>query len=104
MIERQVDQMTRLVEDLLDAPRIRSGHLHLRCERVDLCAVLAHATQTVEFTMQQRNHKMTTSFPTAPIWLQARNLIERHGGFVTVTRPGLGHGSEFTVRLPLPME
>jgi signal transduction histidine kinase len=33
-----------------------------------------------------------------------RNLIERHGGFVTVTSAGLGHGSEFTVRLPIPME
>jgi signal transduction histidine kinase len=185
MIERQVDQMTRLVEDLLDASRVRSGQLHLRCERIDLLTVLAHATQTIEFTMQQQNHKMTTSFPAAPIWLQAdaarleqvfvnllsnaakytdaggnvelcvaremsqavvrirdsgigispevlphvfdlfvqadpssrrgnaglgiglalvRNLIERHGGFVTATSAGLGRGSEFTVRLPIPME
>jgi signal transduction histidine kinase len=185
MIERQVDQMTRLVEDLLDASRVRSGQLHLQCERVDLCAVLAHAAQAVEFTMQQQNHKMITSFPVAPIWLQAdaarleqvfvnllsnaakytdaggsiglrvvremsqavvrirdsgigispevlphvfdlfvqadpssrrgnaglgiglalvRNLIERHGGFVTVASAGLGHGSEFTVRLPIPVE
>jgi len=62
--------------------------------------VLAHATQTIEFTMQQQNHKMTTSFPTAPM----RNLIERHGGFVTVASAGLGHGSEFTVRLPMVVE
>jgi signal transduction histidine kinase len=33
--------------------------------------VLAHAAQTLEFTMQQQNHKMTTSLPEAPIWLQA---------------------------------
>jgi signal transduction histidine kinase len=185
VIERQVEQMTRLVEDLLDVSRVRSGQLHLRCERVDLRVVLAHATQTVEFTMQQQNHKMTTSFPEAPIWLQGdaarleqvfvnllsnaakytdsggnvklrldremsqavvrirdsgigispevlphvfdlfvradspsrrgtaglgiglalvRNLIERHGGFVTVASGGLGHGSEFTVRLPIPCE
>ena len=71
LIERQVGQMTRLVEDLLDVSRVRSGHLRLQCERIDLCAVVAHAAQTVEFTMQQRHHRMTTSFPDAPVWLQA---------------------------------
>jgi signal transduction histidine kinase len=63
--------MTRLVEDLLDVSRVRSGQLRLQCERVDLRTVAAHAAQTVEFTMQQRNHWMTTSFPDAPVWLQA---------------------------------
>jgi signal transduction histidine kinase len=33
-----------------------------------------------------------------------RNLIERHGGLVTVASAGLGHGSEFTVRLPTTVE
>jgi signal transduction histidine kinase len=71
LIERQVGQMTRLVEDLLDVSRAVSGHLRLQCERIDLCAVAAHAAQTVEFVMQQRNHRMTTAFPEAPLWLQA---------------------------------
>jgi signal transduction histidine kinase len=71
LIERQVAQMTRLVEDLLDLSRVRSGHLRLQCERVDLCAVVAHATQAVEFIMQQHHHRMTTSFPEAPVWLEA---------------------------------
>jgi signal transduction histidine kinase len=71
LIERQVGQMMRLVEDLLDVSRVRSGQLRLQCERVDLCAVVAHAAQTVELTMQQRNHRMTTSFPGVPVWLQA---------------------------------
>jgi signal transduction histidine kinase len=185
MIERQVEQMTRLVEDLLDVSRIRSGQLHLRCERMDLRAVAARAVQTIEFTMQQQNQKMTTSCPEVPIWLWAdaarleqvfvnlltnaakytdaggsvtlsvdrdkgeaivrisdsgigiapevlphvfdlfvqadpssrrgsaglgiglalvRNLVERHGGLVTVASAGLGHGSEFTVRLPIAEE
>jgi signal transduction histidine kinase len=71
LIERQVGQMTRLVEDLLDVSRVRSGQLRLQCERIDLCVVAAHAAQTVEFTMQQHNHRMTASFPDAPVWLQA---------------------------------
>jgi signal transduction histidine kinase len=71
LIERQVGQMTRLVEDLLDASRVRSGQLCLQCERIDLRVLAAHAAQTVEFTMQQRHHRMTTSLPDAPVWMQA---------------------------------
>ena len=40
MMERQVDQMVRLVDDLLDVTRITSGKLELRKERVDLRAVV----------------------------------------------------------------
>ena len=71
VIERQVAQMTRLVEDLLDVSRVRRGQLALRRERVDLCAVVAHAAQTVAFTMRERKHRMSTSFPDAPVWIQA---------------------------------
>ena len=185
LIERQVGQMTRLVEDLLDVSRVRTGQLRLKCERIDLRVLATHAAQTVEFTMQQSHHRMTTSFPDAPVWLQAdparleqvlvnlllnaakytdeggdiglfvereeveaivrvcdsgigmapdvlphvfdlfvqadpssrradaglgiglalvRHLVERYGGRVTVLSAGLGHGSEFTVRLPRPVE
>lgn len=71
LIERQVAHMTRLVEDLLDVSRARSGQLRLQCQRIDLRVLAAHAVETVEFTMQQRHHRMTTSFPDAPVWLQA---------------------------------
>ena len=71
LIERQVGRMTQLVEDLLDVSRVRNGQLRLQRERIDLRAVAAHAAHTVEFTMQQRNHRMTTSCPNAPVWVQA---------------------------------
>jgi signal transduction histidine kinase len=71
LIERQVGHMTRLVEDLLDMSRVRSGQLRLQCQQIDLRVLAAHAAQTVEFTMEQRHHRMTTSFPDTPVWLQA---------------------------------
>ena len=71
LIERQVGHMTRLVEDLLDVSRVRNGQLPLQCQRIDLRVLAAHAVETVEFTMQQRHHRMITSFPEAPVWLQA---------------------------------
>jgi signal transduction histidine kinase len=69
LIERQVGQMSRLVEDLLDFSRIPRGQLRLRRERLDLRTVVTHAVQTVELTMQQRNQRLTTSVPDSPVWL-----------------------------------
>jgi signal transduction histidine kinase len=71
LIERQVDQMTRLVEDLMDVSQIQNGQLRLQRERIDLCALATHSVEAVELTMQQRSHCMTTSFPRGPVWLQA---------------------------------
>ncbi len=70
LIERQIAQMRLLVEDLLDVSQAQSGRLRLRRELIDLGIVAAHAAQSVEFTMQQQQHRMTTSFPDAPLWLQ----------------------------------
>jgi signal transduction histidine kinase len=71
VIERQVGQMTRLVEDLLDTSRIQQGKLRLQLERVDLCAVVSQCLQTVELAMQERNHRVSTSFPDRPLWVDA---------------------------------
>ena len=71
LIERQVAQMTRLVDDLLDVSRLRHGQLTLQRKRVDLCVVVTHAAQTVAFTMQERNHRMSASLPNTPLLLQA---------------------------------
>jgi signal transduction histidine kinase len=71
VIERQVAQMTRLTEDLLDTSRIQRGQLRLQLERIDLRTVVNQSMQTVEHTMRERNHRLTTAIPDAPLWLQA---------------------------------
>jgi two-component system CheB/CheR fusion protein len=70
-IERQIGQMTRLVEDILDVSRIQNGKLTLWCERTDLCAVVAYSVQTVEFMLQQHDHRLITSIPDTPVWVRA---------------------------------
>ena len=40
MMERQVQQMVRLIDDLLDVSRISRGKIELRKERVELAAVI----------------------------------------------------------------
>jgi signal transduction histidine kinase len=71
LIERQLQRMTHLVEDLLDVSRITSGDLHLQRERVDLRDVVRHAIETLEWDLLERNHRLATELPDAPVWLQA---------------------------------
>jgi signal transduction histidine kinase len=71
LIERQIDHMSRLIEDLMDMSQMENGQLRLRCERVDVCVAVAQSVQAAELSMAQRNHRVTTSFPSAPIWIRA---------------------------------
>jgi signal transduction histidine kinase len=71
MIERQVRRMNQLLDDLLDVSRITNGRLRLQRERIDLRDVVSNAIETVESDIKQRNHRLTTALPDAPVWLQA---------------------------------
>jgi signal transduction histidine kinase len=74
IIERQLEQMTRLVDDLLDVSRIRTGKLRLECEPIELCHIVAASLESVGLLMQQRDHRVTTSFPESELWLQGDPL------------------------------
>ena len=45
MMERQVEHMTRLVEDLMDVTRISRGKIELRKEAVDLSRIVDRAVE-----------------------------------------------------------
>ncbi len=182
VIERQVQQMRRLVDDLLDVSLVRQGKIHLNREVVDLRKVVARAVETSRPLIEMKRHELEVSLPEratevdgdltrlaqvvsnllnngtkyteegghiglsleadsdqailrvsdtgigiAPAMLPTifdlftqvqgsedrsegglgiglnlvRDLVELHGGCVQATSAGLGHGSEFVVRLPL---
>jgi signal transduction histidine kinase/CheY-like chemotaxis protein len=70
-IERQVRQMARLIDDLVDVARITSNRLELRKERVDLAAVLRSAVETSGSLLKAGEHQFTVILPEAPIHLDA---------------------------------
>jgi len=181
-IERQVGQMVRLVDDLLDVSRISRGKIELRKERIELISAVNHAAEAVRPSCERMDHELTLVLPPNPIFLNAdptrlaqilgnlltnackftdkggrifltveregvqavirvrdtgigiaadqftrifdmftqldtslersvsglgigltlvENLVELHGGTVGAHSAGIGHGSEFTVRLPV---
>jgi PAS domain S-box-containing protein len=182
---RQLKQMVRLIDDLLDVSRISRGTFELRKERVDLQSIVHQAIESVRPLCDAAGQKLTIELPAGSIWVDAdpvrlhqilgnllnnacrysdrdtpirlhaeqtgsdivvsvkdigagippeklegifemfsqldrslernagglgiglylvKQLVEMHGGSVTAHSEGLGRGSEFVVRLPIPFQ
>ena len=63
VIQHQVRQMTRLVDDLLDVSRVKHGKIQLQREQVDLKDVVERALETSRSFIDSRNHHLNVSFP-----------------------------------------
>jgi signal transduction histidine kinase len=182
MVERQIEQLTRLVDDLLDVSRVGHGKINLEMKPVDLKTVVTLAIESSCPLIVARKHFLKVSLPRQAVEVQGdvgrlaqvvsnllnnsakysddgghielaleaiddqavlrlrdngigiapvilprifdlftqvngsasrskhglgiglalvRSMIELHGGYVQAMSAGLGHGSEFVVRLPL---
>jgi PAS domain S-box-containing protein len=71
VIDRQVQQMTRLVDDLLDVSRITRGKIELRKERIELVAVVKSAIEASRPLIEKQGHELTVLIPPEPIHLEA---------------------------------
>jgi PAS domain S-box-containing protein len=71
IIERQVGQLTRIVDELLEVSRITTGRIQLHQEPIVVGVVVENAMTTVRSLIDQRNHELIVSVPTPAIWLYA---------------------------------
>jgi len=182
IIDRQVGQLARLLDDLLDAARISSGKIELHKRPLLVAVQLSNALETVQARLAERDQQLILNLPEQDLWISGdavrlaqvfsnllvnaskfthnggrivlsaaaqgdnvmikvidngagiasdvlptiftlfaqgprslarsegglgvglnivRNVTEMHGGSVTASSLGLGHGSEFTVLLPI---
>src|SRR5262249_36110521 len=71
MMRRQLEQMVRLVDDLLDVSRISQGKLELRKERVAFSAVVNSAVETSRPLIDHRGHELTVTLPEGAVVVDA---------------------------------
>jgi signal transduction histidine kinase len=60
---RQLEHLTRLVEELLDVARMTQGKLQLRIERLDVREVVNEAIESVGGLLRARRHRLETDMP-----------------------------------------
>lgn len=66
MMERQVQQMTRLIDDLLDVSRITRGKIELRTQSVDVNTLISGAIEAVQPFVTACGHQLTVTLADAP--------------------------------------
>ena len=99
LMDRQVDHLVRLVDDLLEVSRISRGTFELRRERVELATVVRNAVDTSNPLIHGAGHQLTVSMPREALWLDGdpvrlaqilANLLNNaatyteHGGRISV--------------------
>ncbi len=127
MMERQLTQMVRLVDDLMDVSRISRGTLELRKEQTPLAAVVNSALEASRPLVTQMGHTVSVSLPPQPLLVEVDftrlaqvfvNLlnnaakyssrgghiqldVEQQGGdvVVTVRDTGVGIGADQLLRI-----
>jgi signal transduction histidine kinase/DNA-binding response OmpR family regulator len=71
IIERQLEHMTHLVDDLLDAARISRGKIQLRTEQVDLVEKISRVLEGCRPLIEKAGHQLNVSVPREPVWVKA---------------------------------
>ena len=70
VVRRQVDQMARLLDDLLDAARISSGKITLAVRPLALAAALDQAVETVAPRIRERDQQLALELPTEALAIE----------------------------------
>lgn len=71
VFERQMHQMTHLVDDLMEVSRITQGRIELRRETIDVGAIMRAAAEATATLMQAGQHKLSLHLPAAPMLVDA---------------------------------
>ncbi|WP_367872242.1 ATP-binding protein [Luteolibacter sp. Populi] len=71
ILSRQIGNMSRMIDDLLDVSRITEGKIELRREVVDLRAIFTAVTSLARPDMEARGQQLTVTLPADPVFLNA---------------------------------
>jgi signal transduction histidine kinase len=71
MMERQVQTMARLIDDLLDASRMTLSLIELRKEHIEVASPVRHAVEQQEDSIRAKNQKLRLELPDRPLYVEA---------------------------------
>jgi signal transduction histidine kinase/CheY-like chemotaxis protein len=74
VIERQVDHLTRLIDDLMDISRITLNKLELRKERLELAEIIKGAVESSHPLIEQCGHELTVTLPPQPVYVNGDSV------------------------------
>jgi PAS domain S-box-containing protein len=118
IVERQINQLGHLLDDLLDVSRITQGRIENNRERLTLQSCIDIAVETTQPLIQDKKHRLTLSMRPEPLWVDAdkvrlaqcianlltnaakytepggeihlRTIVEDHTAVVAITDNGIG--------------
>jgi PAS domain S-box-containing protein len=101
VIGRQLKQLSRLVDDLLDVGRITNGKVHLERHPVILQEVIVEAVEAVEPLARDKGHALRTELVEAPLWVNGdkARLIQVVGNLLTNAVKFTPAGGQISVAL-----
>ncbi|WP_426211462.1 response regulator [Massilia sp. TWP1-3-3] len=85
IMERQLCQVTRLIDDLLDISRITSGKVLLRLQRVLVDVVMEEAAEAAQPLICAAQHTLHVTLPQQPLWIEAdpARLVQMIGNLLS---------------------
>ena len=101
MVKRQVTQLTRLVDDLLDVSRITEGRIELQRQPLELSSVINQAVESVEPLVQAKQHRIRITSSHKPIYVSGdvARLVQCVANVLTNAAKYTDHGGAITVEL-----
>jgi PAS domain S-box-containing protein len=71
MMARQLESLARLVDDLLDVPRVAEGQIELKLERTDLKLAVLRAVESCRALVDAHRHRLELDLPPNPVLVEA---------------------------------
>ncbi len=70
-IDRNIKQLARLIDDLLDVSRVTRGKIELRKERFDVASVIDQAVDSIQYLLAPKGHQLGVSVARGSLWVDA---------------------------------